>query len=236
MKQVAILGTGASWVDAPFDNPEIEIWGLNYLNLGFEQNTKGNNRFTRWFHMHTREFLEPCIDFLKKLPIPLYTLQQYDDIPASVAYPIADVEAYFGRSLWRCSTGYMIALAIYEGYNRIFLYGVNMSYADDEYTEQKPSVEYWIGRAEDRGIEVIIPDSSDILKVPYKYGYENCPISQKAFFDKIAEVQKVKENLLKQKQKLENKIGSINAQLFKLDGALEISEYYRKLINEGGMS
>lgn len=229
MKQVAILGTGASWVDAPFDNPEIEIWGLNYLNKFFGENPK-QNRFDRWFHLHPRELLEPYIDFLRELPIPLVTLQHWDDIPNSVAYPKIEIEAHFGAKLWRCSASYMIALAIYEKYDKIYLFGINMGSDFAEYSEQKPTFEYWIGRAHESGIEVIIPESSDILKVPFDYGYETCPVEAKVFEAKMKEIAKTKEKLLATRAKHEQQIGAINAQLFKLDGMLEISEYYKKLI------
>jgi hypothetical protein len=105
-----------------------------------------------------------------------------------------------------------------------------MALDDEEYKEQKPSFEYLIGRAHERGIEVIIPDSSDILKVPFDYGYEKYPIEAKIFNDKVQEIVKTKEKLLRLKAKHEQEIGSINAQLFKLDGMIEMSEYYRKLI------
>jgi hypothetical protein len=230
IKRVAILGKGASWIEAPFDCQDIEIWGLNDLFKYFNENTK-QNRFSRWFEIHNKKDIAPEEwEFLKKLPIPVYMQQCHDDIKTSIQYPKNEIEAFFKRKLWRCSTAYMIALAIYEQYEEIQLFGVNMSYCDVEYSEQKPSVEYWLGQAEARGIKIIIHESSDILKVPFDYGYKKCPVEAEVFEQKIAEITANKDKLLKQKVKHEQQIGAINAQLFKLDGMLQISEYYKKLI------
>lgn len=42
---------------------------------------------------------------------------------------------------------------------------------NSEYAVQKPSVEYWIGRAQGYGIEVWVPDDAHILKSATLYGY-----------------------------------------------------------------
>ncbi|NMD04081.1 MAG: hypothetical protein GYA71_12470, partial [Bacteroidales bacterium] len=72
--------------------------------------------------------------------------------------------AYFTNSI-----SYMIAYAIYKGYEKIELYGVDMS-ARDEYINQRGSVMYWIGFARAKGIEVNL--ASGIDKPCFLYGYE----------------------------------------------------------------
>ena len=65
----------------------------------------------------------------------------------------------------------MIALAIYEKYDVIELYGVDMS-VDTEYSVQRPSVEYWLGIAKGKGIKTYVPTGSTLLKSFGRYGYD----------------------------------------------------------------
>jgi hypothetical protein len=48
---------------------------------------------------------------------------------------------------------------------------VNMTNAD-EYSHQKPSCEYFVGIARGRGIKVLVPTGSDLLKTGRLYGFE----------------------------------------------------------------
>jgi hypothetical protein len=65
----------------------------------------------------------------------------------------------------------MLAMAMDEGYKEIHLYGVDMANGS-EYQDQRPSCEYFIGLARGAGIIVAIPSTSDLLKTPILYGYE----------------------------------------------------------------
>jgi hypothetical protein len=90
----------------------------------------------------------------------------------------------------------MMALAIFEHekvapVGEIGMYGVNMAqhglsngpsnagWFTSEYARQRPSVEYWIGIAEGKGIKVIIPPQSDILKSSCIYGYHTTDVQKK---------------------------------------------------------
>jgi hypothetical protein len=56
----------------------------------------------------------------------------------------------------------------------ISIWGIDMMVADatfgQEYSYQRPSVEYFVGIAQGMGIKTIIPDTCDILKCIYPYG------------------------------------------------------------------
>jgi len=99
---------------------------------------------------------------LNQLPCPIYMQRHHEDIPNSVAFPIELFREVFG-DYFTCTASYMIAMAIYEGYEEIHIYGVDMA-ADTEYASQRPSCEYFIGIAEGKGIKVVIPLDSDLLK------------------------------------------------------------------------
>lgn len=69
------------------------------------------------------------------------------------------------------SIAYEIALAIYEGFEEIHLYGIDLN-TDGEYQWQKPGVEFLLGVAAGRGIKVVLPDNCPLLRgTLYGRGY-----------------------------------------------------------------
>jgi hypothetical protein len=171
MKRVAIVGFAESRKKAPYDDESFEIWALNDMDVP---------RADRWFEIHDRNFLEtylsrtdgtPHIERLKTFDIPVYMQKHHDDIPKSVEYPLEEYLTKY-RDYFTNTVSYMICLAIDEGFDEIHIYGVDMA-QNTEYCEQRPSVEYWIGYAEGKGIKVYIPPESDLLKQAYRYGYED---------------------------------------------------------------
>ena len=42
---------------------------------------------------------------------------------------------------------------------------------EEEYGEQRPCCEYWLGRLEDSGVEIFIAGGA-VLSAPFLYGYE----------------------------------------------------------------
>ncbi len=83
---------------------------------------------------------------------------------AQVAFP-----DYFTSSI-----AFMLALAIYEGFTTIDLYGIDLT-VGEEYDYQKPCAEFWIGFAMGKGIEVGIPAACALLKTKWRYGWESEP-------------------------------------------------------------
>jgi len=63
----------------------------------------------------------------------------------------------------------MVAWAMFMKYKRIEVYRVAMTYDDD--LIQRYNFEYWLGRATQAGIEVIVSEESGLLKAA-AYGYE----------------------------------------------------------------
>ena len=74
------------------------------------------------------------------------------------------------KKLFSSTISYEVALAIYEGVERIELFGVNLA-GDDEWAYQREGLAYWIGKADGLGIEVWIPEISNMLNMPL-YAYE----------------------------------------------------------------
>lgn len=87
------------------------------------------------------------------------------DRTAWSALPPADRWARADTQAWpylTSSIAYEIALAIYEKFDEIALYGIDLNTAE-EYAWQKPGVEYLLGIAAGRGIKVVIPTNCPLL-------------------------------------------------------------------------
>lgn len=214
-KKVAIVGFAPSWNLAPFENEEFEIWGLNELYKLFEKHPHG--RAERWFEIHNpnspSKAIPEHIDWLSKCPIPLYMQKVEERFPMAQELPLKEMIEHFGSGYLTNSISYMIAFAIYEGFREIHVYGVDMA-QDSEYQTQRPSCEYWLGRAEGMGIKTYIPPTSDLLKCAGLYGYETdnqMRVKMKA---------RIKE--LKDRQKgYQQEINKLNANIVQLNGAVQ---------------
>jgi len=186
-KKVAIVGCADSKGEAPFKDDEFEIWGVNNLYPLIEAHP---DRY-RWFEIHdiskdgeiykrrdNPDFRgQPVNDYLKDLGkwasdinCPVYMQKSWDIVPTSIAYPLPQVLEKFGEYFTN-SISWMLALAIHEGFEEIHVYGVDMA-VDTEYHHQRPSCEYFLGIARGMGIKVFIPDTADLLKVRFLYGFD----------------------------------------------------------------
>lgn len=179
-KKVALIGFAESWKEAPFKDESIEIWSLNEF-------WKYAPRWNRWFELHDADTLgvtkrdlsdgeqKRHLDWLASQPAgkPIYMQREFVEsgrFPAAVEYPLRAMCEKFGR-YFTSSIGYMMALAIHEGYTWIGLYGVDLA-SDVEYQQQRPNTEYLVGLARGMGITVEIAKSSALLKAGHLYGYE----------------------------------------------------------------
>ena len=140
-------------------------------------------RASKLFEMHDRGLLElpeslrsaDYFERLKEFTQPIYMQEQYPDIPMSTPYPLDEVKESvfkgFPRGAWSTQTdwynsspAYMIALAIHEGATSIGLYGIDVR-DDSEFAYESPCLEYLIGLAVGRGIEVVIPEGPTHLNI-----------------------------------------------------------------------
>lgn len=195
-RKVAIVGFADSYALAPFDDPSVEIWGINELHRYLP-------RWDRWFELHARESFEikghrdqeHHVNWLRaQKPVgdphykPIFMREEFADIPAGMRYPLAWVsDRFFGqfgqRPYFTSSIGYMLALAIAEGRDEQFrpvdeqavgwigIYGIDLA-SHTEYADQRPNAEYFIGLARGLGIEVVIAEGSALLRGDHLYGFE----------------------------------------------------------------
>lgn len=183
IKRVAIVGFAPHRAKAPWTDPTIEKWGCNHLWAYVPE----GGQWHRWFDMHQREYIErhptwrekehPHETFLKTdHKRPIYMPAAQPDFPSSVAYPVEAVIAKFGpwSDYFTNGIAYMIALALFEGFREIHVYGVDMTH-DSEYGPQRPCVEAWLSFARGLGVNVVIPEESALFKPADgagRYGYD----------------------------------------------------------------
>ena len=191
MRKVAIIGCADSRRYAPVHEPGWEFWGVNNLYL-----TMPGVAWSRWFELHgfsegangvwlrrgSPDFRgRPVNQYLAELDglgVPVYMQKEIPAVRRSVEYPLRKVlEVKEFANYFTNTISYEIALAIMEGFQTIGIWGVDMAVASpileqNEYSHQRPSCEYFIGLARGKGIEVIIPDSCDLLKTRFLYAFE----------------------------------------------------------------
>lgn len=174
-KKVCLVGFATTTrKQTPWEDDSYEFWGCNE---GYVQEFPKKDR---WFQIHifesfSREGNMNDPNHFKWLqqehPFEIYMKRKFQFVPSSVGYPIDELEMMFGRRYFRSSFDYMIALALAEGYTTIGVYGFEMA-SGTEYEHQRPSAEYWIGRAEGMGVKVELPLTTNLLRGTL-YGMED---------------------------------------------------------------
>jgi len=169
-KRINIMGSGPGWEETPIDDGE--IWGVNNTHLLrnvdriIDIHSHCSNPTEIKDKIHMRE--------LRAKNIPTYVRDEVDGYENIQKYPIDDIIKYFGTDYFGSGIDYIIALAIYEGATDIHLYGVCMM-DKSEYSHQKASVEYWIGFAMGRGIDVVVHGKHPVILRTHNwliYGYQ----------------------------------------------------------------
>lgn len=177
-KTVALVGMAVTTCAlAPFGDKDVEIWPMNEMHAwGWLK------RATRWFQIHDtkiwhRDLAQRNVkghrEWLNENPlnIPIYMQYWDENVPKSVAYPLREVCAEFFKNIRRgdakikyftSTMAYMMGIALLEEFDRIELYGFEMS-ATDEYVEQKGCAEFWIGLAMGLDIEIYLPPQCIML-------------------------------------------------------------------------
>ena len=190
---IAICGM-AQHDKSEVDNFDGEIWGLPWDEGRWPF-------FDRYFEIHPLDLLrkpeaqrrDGYEERLKSLPI-LYMQEAYEDIPNAIRYPVEKVVDNLGFDYFNSSIAYLMGMALLEGADKIGIWGVDMADLEpvpgdpsyiSEFAYQRPNMEYLIGLARGRGVDVYIPERSPLTKFhgegiplglmypsyPQRYGY-----------------------------------------------------------------
>jgi hypothetical protein len=185
-KRVYIIGGSNGKEICPAD---AERWGVNATCIGMQVDLS--------FHLHDLMHVEkysmtgtrgskpadfaPFLGYVKFKNHPTYSIKEYEGFPSIMRYPYEEICDYFQTNYFSNSFCYMIAFALWKGYDEIHTYGVNFILAD-EYADERPGVEFWIAMAHSRGVRLgkefrMIGEYSRLLRHPrgVNYSFEDKP-------------------------------------------------------------
>lgn len=176
-RKIAILGSHtASLKHCPWWDTSWELWGHAASRSWYKC------ELDRYFDLHNKacwtkngKDQSKYQDWLKTNTVPIYMQDKHTEVPASVRYPKEEILLEYGgiRRYFKNQVAWMIALAMKEGATHIALYGINYGH-QSEYETQRGSAEYWLGRAEQAGIAIILPDECTLLAEPAGlYGWDS---------------------------------------------------------------
>lgn len=154
---------------APLKDESWEIWTLSPFDNG-DGNYTDLPRWDRFYELHTRTHLESVV------PGAWEWLEEQKaagkDVVFQDTFELDSILVSSRRDYFTNTIGFMLAHALHEKVDELAIYGVDMSH-ESEYAWQRPNVEYWIGRLEESGCSVTVPDQSDLVKHTWRYGYES---------------------------------------------------------------
>jgi hypothetical protein len=126
-----------------------------------------------------------------------------------------------------------LAAALHSAINRdvltncaLHIYGVDMAQGT-EYAAQRPSCEYFLGLAAGMGVQIHVPDTSDLLKCAYLYGVDDDSPLRSKLEDRSKELKARQTALAQQMQMIDQQKAEYIAAMNQLAGALETTDYFR---------
>lgn len=167
MKEIIILGMGATMIKCPYDT---EVWGVNQV---YRMARKLDKLFITDGRYRPDGTVAWEWDELNKLNIPIVSLHRFPEIKKLSVYPYTKIVERFdgmGREFFTNSICYMIAYALYKKYEKIRMYGIDMA-TSMEYILERGGIEYWVGRAEGMGVKVEGTKGSMVCKTPMGIPY-----------------------------------------------------------------
>lgn len=215
MKKLAIVGAEKSTRHlAPYDDPEYDIWVFNEW-----ANADWCKRWDALIQIHPPadyKAYNPKKDpenvkdrdhwgWLKqKHGKPIYMHNVDPDVPDSVKYPLEGIIEKFQTRYFRATICYAIALALYQGYEEIHIWGVELS-THAEFKSQRDCFIFWNGVANGK---IKLHCSKGLFNKPL-YGFEDYVTEY--------ELQSYIEGLTQQ-------VEDAKKQLYMLEGALALAK------------
>lgn len=164
-----------------------EVWAINGLGDVFACD--------RIFHMDDVRIQEiraaaapqsniaNMLKWMRKHPGPIITSRAHPDYPGLVEFPLEAVINDLGFAYLNNTAAYAVAYAIHLPVKKISLYGCDFTYPNAHDAEKgRACVEYWLGFARARGIQIATPATSSLIDacVPWDerlYGYDTVKVS-----------------------------------------------------------
>lgn len=165
------------------------LWGVGSWNQrGW---AGGLTEWTEWFDVHPFAPVEWFMGIRLARPgtwkwyqsqpagKPIWLLSRDVTIKASEVFPRSTMQQHFGVggrlcTRFTCTVDWMIAKAIYDGWERIIFNGIGV-HGGEQYQFQHKGILYWLGQAEARGIVLDFDQPSCYTPPLLVYGYECGP-------------------------------------------------------------
>ncbi len=140
---LTLLGLGPSMEGCPFD---AEVWStISILRCkGWED--KPYSKLFCFDALHGEQAEDVSMAQVRGL-----TLAGSENFVTEV-YPLEEIYKRFGTSYFWNSVSYMIALALYQGYKSLLLYGIDQG-PEPMYELARKYVTYWLGVADGMGVK-----------------------------------------------------------------------------------
>ena len=151
-KEVIILGCGPTHVECKYHT---EVWGVNgaytfakRLDKLFMTDEESEVNVA-WYDIPKIMSLEKLICVL---PI---VYKRFEGLGLNIElYPMKELQEKFHTTFFSNTIAYMLAYALFHDYERIWMYGIDMM-TNTSYVQEKGGVEFWMGVALGRKVEVI---------------------------------------------------------------------------------
>ena len=176
--RVAIYAFGLGKNEAPLDDDGWDVWALNVIP---PIDSAGRLRADLWFEIHEKHAQSADdMRWIRKCPVPMVVPPCLEDYtPCPVTIPMDRMMLRFGLNApYACTFAYQIAMALLVGYETIGLFGVELAYGSPrERTVEWACVNWWIGFAEAKGVEIVRPRGmrvgpSRLGQHPHFYGLD----------------------------------------------------------------
>lgn len=168
MKTVRILGASRNSRELPKERPEgVELWLANSPTTTLLRCPRAMTQWTRYFNLHSKQHIVGTYPsgysyFQTKADgRPIYLLKAQPDVPTSIAFPREAIQKFFATEkgpnrYFTCSICWLIAFAIFEGFDKIELWGFELrdTKPGEAFAWERPCIAYWIKKAQDHGVEV----------------------------------------------------------------------------------
>jgi hypothetical protein len=161
-----------------------QVWGINALGDVFACDLV--------FHMDDvrvqmiRAAADPgsniarMVEWLRGYQGRVITSRKHPDFACLEEFPLAKVIEAYPCGYFNSTAAYAIAYAIHKGAKKITVFGMDFTYPDAHEAEKgRACVEFWLGIAHARGIQLSIPKTSTLMDSMYPalgvdrfYGYD----------------------------------------------------------------
>jgi hypothetical protein len=146
--------------------------------------------------------IRTMLEALKRTKLPILTSVQQDRYPTSVRFPIMEVIAAFRSTYFTTTPPYSIAYGMMIGVKEFTIFGCDYSWPGmTDIEEGRGCMEYWIGRARERGIKVTVDEHSTLMDAKKNmngvrlYGYDGFDFKFEIQEDKQVKLSMVEREL-----------------------------------------